>query len=81
MMLQSDFYLREFEIQEFSSKNLIPFMLQSFERKNIRDILAATKNFLRFSKGRGFKEISIPIVVENTYSPYFLNQLRLQLLN
>lgn len=40
-------------------------------------------NFLRFSKARGFKEFSFQGLVrgvEDTYSEYFLGQLRKQLL-
>lgn len=42
-----------------------------------------TKNFLRFSKGSGFKEISLKnenLGIENTNSEFFLNQIRNQLI-
>jgi hypothetical protein len=52
--------------------------MRSFDKKYL---LLVTKNFLRFNKGRGFKEIHLsPIVSENTNSPYFLNKIREQLL-
>lgn len=41
-----------------------------------------TKNFLRFSKGRGFKEISLSnskIGIEDTYSDFFLKKIGEQL--
>lgn len=44
--------------------------MNSFERKNIFPV---TKNFLRFAKGKGFKEIAYKNLVENTYSEFFLN--------
>jgi len=37
-----------------------------------------TKNFLRFSKGRGFKEVSLAnskIGIEDTYSDLFLKRI------
>ena len=49
----------------------------SFEKKNIFPV---TKNFLRFSKGKGFKELVYSNIVENTYSEFFLSQLRKQML-
>ena len=51
--------------------------MSSFERRNIFPV---TKNFLRFSKGHGFKEITYKRLAENTYSQYYLNKLREQLL-
>lgn len=59
-----------FEKYEFSKENLIPSLMNSFERKNIFPV---TKNFLRFAKGKGFKEIAYKNLVENTYSEFFLN--------
>lgn len=48
--------------------------MKSFDKKYL---LLVSKNFLRFAKGRGFKEIHLsPIVSENTYSPLFLQKIR-----
>jgi hypothetical protein len=51
-------------------------ILKSFEKKTM---YLVSKNFLRFSKGRGFKEISLKnpeIGIEDTYSEFFLNRMR-----
>ena len=47
--------------------------MKSFDK---RFIFAVTKNFLRFAKGKGFKEIVYTNLVENTSSEYFLDKLR-----
>lgn len=47
--------------------------MKSFEK---RFIFPVTKNFLRFAKGKGFKEIIYQNLVENTSSDYFLGKLR-----
>ena len=55
-------------------------LLKSFDK---RTMYLVSKNFLRFSKGRGFKEISLrnpDIGIEDTYSEYFLKKIREQLL-
>ena len=44
-----------------------------------RYLLLVSKNFLRFSKGRGFKEISMTGSmhgIEDTYSEVFLKSIR-----
>jgi hypothetical protein len=52
--------------------------MKSFDK---RYLLLVTKNFLRFWKGRGFKEIQLsPYVSENTYSEFYLLKLREQLM-
>lgn len=48
--------------------------MKSFDK---RYLMLVTKNFLRFAKGRGFKEIHLsPTVSENTYSELFLLKIR-----
>jgi hypothetical protein len=44
------------EVNEHSRENLIPLLLKSFDK---RYLILVSKNFLRFSKSRGFKEISL----------------------
>jgi len=62
----------------YAQSNLIQDLMRSFDKKYL---MLVSKNFLRFAKGRGFKEIHLsPIVSENTYSPYYLNEIRNQLL-
>jgi hypothetical protein len=51
--------------------------MHSFDKRNIFPV---TKNFLRFAKGKGFKEIVYQNLVENTSSEYFLNKFRQALL-
>lgn len=41
----------------------------------------ASKNILRLAKGQGFREIIYEEVIEKTHSSFFLNKLRLQLMN
>ena len=68
----------KFENDEYSKQNLIPSLMRSFDK---RFLLLVTKNFLRFSKGRGFKEVNLKFQVsENTYSEFYLLKLREQLL-
>ena len=55
-------------------------ILKSFDK---RTMYLVSKNFLRFSKARGFKELSLKnseIGIEDTYSEYFLGKIREQLL-
>ncbi len=52
--------------------------MKSFDR---RYLLLVSKNFLRFAKGRGFKEIQLsPYISENTYSEVFLLKIQSQLM-
>jgi len=48
-------------------------LLKSYDK---RSLLLVTKNFLRINKGRGFKEVQLQKLAENTYSEYFLKKLR-----
>jgi hypothetical protein len=69
-----------FETYDFARDNLVPMLLRSFDKKTM---YLVSKNFLRFSKGRGFKEISLKnpeIGIEDTYSEFFLKKIRDQLL-
>jgi hypothetical protein len=43
--------------------------MQAFERKSIFPVC---KNFLRFAKGHGFREIVVNAAIENTSSEIFL---------
>jgi hypothetical protein len=55
-------------------------LLTAFDK---RYLILVSKNFLRFSKGRGFKEISLAGSmpgIEDTYSEVFLSIVRKQLL-
>ena len=65
------------EQYSYSKTNLVPLLLQSFDKKFI---FPSTKNFLRFSKGYGFKEICNTTLIENTYSEFFLLKIKEQLL-
>jgi hypothetical protein len=59
-----------FEKYDYAQENLIPLLMKSFDKKFL---LLVTKNFLRFSKGKGFKEVHLsPLVSENTYSEFYL---------
>jgi hypothetical protein len=51
----------------------MPLLMKSFDR---RFIFPVTKNFLRFAKGKGFKEIIYKHLVENTASEFFIGRLR-----
>jgi hypothetical protein len=69
-----------FERQEYARENLVKMIMKSFEKKTM---YLVSKNFLRFSKGRGFKEISLRNPengIEDTYSTFFLSRIRAQLL-
>mmetsp|Transcript_3401 Transcript_3401/g.2362 ORF Transcript_3401/g.2362 Transcript_3401/m.2362 type:complete len:201 (-) Transcript_3401:425-1027(-) len=53
-------------------------LLQSVEKMYM---LPAVKNFLRLQKGQGFKEPQVKtLMIEDTYSPFFLAELRRVLL-
>ena len=49
----------------------------AFERKNIFPVC---KNFLRFAKGQGFRDLQLNATLENTSSKIFLGRLREELL-
>lgn len=79
-VMQFQHYIDLLQNTEYSSKNLIPVLLRSFDK---RYLLLVCKNFLRFAKCRGFKEISLVGQVqgiEDTYSEFFLKQIREELL-
>lgn len=76
-MMQYQSYINLFENQEYAQQNLIPQLMKSFDK---RYLILVTKNFLRFAKGRGFKEIQMKKLVENTYSEFYLQKIREQLL-
>ena len=51
--------------------------MRSFDKRYLQLV---SKNFLRFWKGRGFKEVHMPLKIsENTFSEFFLGRLRVQL--
>ena len=67
--------MKIFEQEEFARANLITLLMSSFEKWNL---YVVSKNFLRFCKGRGFKEISLSnpkIGIEDTYSDFFLKRI------
>lgn len=45
-----------FERYDYAREHLIPTLMQAFDK---RYLILISKNFLRFAKGRGFKEISL----------------------
>lgn len=70
----------QFERYDFAKENMIPLLMKSFDR---RYLFLVSKNFLRFGKGKGFKEISYTgkvLGIEDTYSEFFLKRIRAQLL-
>jgi hypothetical protein len=77
--MQFQAYMTLLEQDAYARDHLVPAILQSFDK---RYLLLVCKNFLRFAKGRGFKELSMVgqvTGVEDTHSPFFLQRLRLQL--
>ena len=79
-LLQFSTIVEMFERYDYAQQHLVPMLLRSFDK---RTMYLVAKNFLRFSKGRGFKEISLrnpEIGIEDTYSEYFLRKVREQLL-
>jgi len=76
MLLQFQQYVELIEMHPFSQQNLIPLMMSSFDK---RYLLPVTKNFLRFSKGQGFKEFTVPFLVEDTRSEYYQRRFSEQL--
>ena len=57
----------------------MPTLLKSFNDQ--RWLCHSVKNLLRFSKGKGFKEIIYRGVKDTTYSKFFLLRTRANLLN
>ena len=52
--------------------------MKSFDKRYLQLV---SKNFLRFWKGRGFKEVQMPHKIsENTFSEFYLLRLRKQLM-
>jgi hypothetical protein len=75
-LLQFQTIVEMFEKYPFAQDNLVPMLLKSFDK---RTMYLVSKNFLRFSKARGFKEISLKnpeIGIEDTHSDYFLGKIR-----
>lgn len=70
--------MQTFEQCKDSLDLLIKGLLCSFDKKYL---MLVSKNFLRFSKGKGFKEIALPAKVsENTFSALYLQKIREELL-
>ena len=56
-MLLFNEYIRIMEFHPEIKDSLVPKMMKSIDKQNLIPVL---KNFLRFSKGQGFKEVSFP---------------------
>ena len=67
------------EQDEYASKWLARNILESLDDRRWQ--CHSIKNFLRFSKGRGFKEYIYRGVMDTTYSEFFLRKLRQILLD
>lgn len=78
ILMQSQQIMEVFEKSPTAQQYLVKGLLSSFDKKYLTLV---SKNFLRFAKGKGFKEISLSsYVTENTYSAFYLERMREQLL-
>ena len=78
MFLQFQGCIKTLESDSFARENLVPTLLDSFNDR--RWLCHSVKNLLRFSKGKGFKELIYKGVKDTTYSKFFLMRLRACLL-
>lgn len=79
-LMQFQQFIEIFERDKYAKTHLIQMLLKSFDKKNM---FLVSKNFLRFCKGRGFKEISFAnpeTGIEDTYSEFYLLKIREQLM-
>ena len=74
MFLQFQDCIHTLEEDEYASKWLAQNILESLNDR--RWLCHSIKNFLRFSKGRGFKEYIYRGVMDTTYSEFFLRKIR-----
>ena len=79
MFLQFQDCITTLENDNFAREHLVPMLLKSFN--DHRWLCHSVKNLLRFSKGRGFKEIIYKGLKDTTYSKCFLIKMRACLLN
>ena len=79
MFLQFQDCIKTLENDEYAREHLVPTLLKSFNDQ--RWLCHSVKNLLRFSKGKGFKEIIYRGVKDTTYSRFFLLRTRACLLN
>ena len=79
MFLQFQDCIKTLEGESVARENLVPALLDSFNDR--RWICHSVKNLLRFSKGKGFKELIYRGVKDTTYSKLFLFRIRACLLN
>ena len=78
MFLQFQDCIKTLEGESYAREYLIPALLDSFNDR--RWICHSVKNLLRFSKGKGFKELIYRGVKDTTYSKLFLFRIRACLL-
>lgn len=78
MFLQFQDCIKTLEYDSFAREHLVPTLLRSFVDR--RWLCHSVKNLLRFSKGRGFKEIVYKGIKDTTYSRFFLLRIRASLL-
>ena len=67
------------EGESYARDHLVPALLGSFSDR--RWLCHSVKNLLRFSKGKGFKELIYRGVKDTTYSKLFLFRIRASLLD
>ena len=78
MFLQFQDCIKTLESDDHARKHLIPTLLRSFNDR--RWLCHSVKNLLRFSKGKGFKELIYKGIKDTTYSKFFLLRIRASLL-
>jgi hypothetical protein len=75
-LMQFQEYLNLLEECDYSRANLVPMLFKALDKRYLQLVC---KNFLRFAKCRGFKELSLKGQVpqiEDTYSDFFLGRIR-----
>lgn len=79
MFLQFQECIKTLENDNYAREHLVPTLLKSFN--DHRWLCHSVKNLLRFSKGKGFKEIIYRGLKDTTYSKCYLIKMRACLLN
>lgn len=79
MFLQFQGCITTLENDTFAREHLVKSLLRSFDDR--RWLCHSVKNLLRFSKGKGFKEMVYMGVKDTTFSKLFLLKIRASLLN
>jgi len=78
IIMQKQIYVDLIEQCANAQENLVPLLMKSFDKRYLQLV---SKNFLRFWKGRGFKEVQMPHTIsENTVSEFYILKLRKQLM-